>query len=277
MSDERARAEEDLPAEEIIRMGIARRGDILPESRLFIETLPRAYAINQPVVGYVHQYEGMGMPGQVLTVQMRELIATCQLAAKGDDRFAANHVRRLWRLGVCNKAIFEAALAMIPATGFSTIPHVASAVIMAGDPDYKEGVIPEGGAPAISRPFAELSQGRSRADRSDDTGLLADPDWQDIAALDAEYARRAARLIDFALLLNGPGPQDLLGPGPRELICIAGLCGRGMADIAARHVRRARAWGMSRHQIFEAVSCITPMSGIAAVQTGIRAIRMGEA
>lgn len=275
MSDESANAVENLTAEEIIRMGIARRGDILPESRLFIETLPKAYAINQPVVGYVHQYEGMGIPGQVLTVQMRELIATCQLAAKGDDRFAANHVRRLWRLGVCNKAIFEAAVAMIPATGFSTIPHVASAVIMAGDPAYKEGAIPEGGAPASSRPFAELSQGRSKTSDTIDAGLLTDPDWQDIAKIDPEYARRTARLIDFALLVDGPGPQDLLGPGPRELVCIAGLCGRGMADLAARHVRRARAWGMSVQQIFEAISCITPMCGIAAVQTGMRAIRMG--
>lgn len=275
MSDERARAEESLPAEKIIRLAIERRGDIFPEQRIFIEADPRAYSINQRVVGYAHQYDSLGTDEQLLSVQMRELIATCQLAAKGDDRFVPNHVRRMWRLGVTNKVIFEAALAMVPATGWSTIPHVALGVITAGDPAYTDGAIPEGGAPTTLKPFIELTQGRSKVREFDDAGLLADPDWQDIARIDPEYAKRTARLIDYALLVDGPSERDLLGPGPRELVCIAGLCGRGMASYAARHIRRAYAWGMSKRQVFEAICCLTPMSSIAAVQTGMQAIRLG--
>ena len=275
-----ALAEENFSAEEIIKLAIARRGDIFPEQRIFIEADPKAYSINQRAVGYAHQYDSLGTPDQVLSLPMRELIATCMLAAKGDDRFAPNHVRRMWRIGVTNKVMFEAALAMVPATGWSTIPHVALAVITAGDPNYTDGAIPEGGEPKTLKPFVELTQGRTTVqgfDKVNDAGLLADPDWADIAKIDPEFARRAARLLDYALLVGGPTDKDLLGPGPRELVCIAGLCGKGYVDFAARHIRRAYAWGMTQRQVLEAICCLLPMGGPPSLQLGMQAIRKAEA
>ncbi len=271
-----ALAEENFSAEEIIRLAIARRGDIFPEQRIFIQADPKAYSINQRAVGYVHQYDKLGTAEQVLSLPMRELIATCMLAAKGDDRFAPNHVRRMWRIGVTNKVMFEAALAMVPATGWSTIPHVALAVITAGDPNYTDGAIPDGGEPKTLKPFVELIQGRTLAQGVDDAGLLADPDWADIAKIDPELATRAARLLDYALLVGGPGDKDLLGPGPRELVCIAGLCSKGYVEMAVRHIKRAYAWGMTKRQVMEAISCLLPMGGAPSLAIGMQAIRLGD-
>ena len=268
--------EENFDADAIIRRATARRGDIFPEFHIFIRSIPKAYALNQRTAGYVHQYSELGTADQVLSLPMRELIATTQLCAKGDDRFAPNHVRRMWRLGVTNRVMFEAALAMAMASGWSTIGHVALAVLTAGDPAYKDGAIPEGGEPKALTPFPELSQGRTRIHACDER-LLDDPDWKDIAQIDPELAARTATLVDYAQLVAGAADEDLLGPGPRALITIAGLCSRGFTELAARHIRRAYAYAMTRRQVFEAISCVLPMGGTPALQIGMQAIRQAEA
>ncbi len=268
--------EENFDADEIIKRATARRGDIFPEFQIFIRSIPKAYALNQRAAGYVHQYAELGTKDQVLSLPMRELIAMTQLCAKGDDRFAPNHVRRMWRMGVTNRPMFEAALAMAMAAGWSTIGHVALAVQTAGDPAYKDGAVPEGGEPKTLTPFAELTQGRVRVHACDEK-LLDDPDWKDIAQIDPELAARFGKLADYAQLTEGATSEDLLGPGPRALITIAGLCARGFGELAARHIRRAYAYAMTRKQVMEAISCVLPMGGSAALQVGMQAIRLAEA
>src|SRR4051812_5873359 len=54
-----------LDPEEIIARGIANRGEIFEEFKIFIREIPRAYAINQQVAGYVHQYKNTGTADQV--------------------------------------------------------------------------------------------------------------------------------------------------------------------------------------------------------------------
>ena len=264
---------EVFDAEAIIAQSIRDRGDMFAEFQLFMRALPKAALLNQRVAGYVHQYKNQDAPDQVLSLQMRELIATVQLAAKGEDRFAPNHVRKLWRLGVTNQVIFEAALAMAMVLGWTTIGHTCTAVQLAGDPNYREGQAPEGGAPTALTPFPELAQGRERISPVDD-GLLSEPEWQDIARLDPELVRRVAALVDYAHVADGAVKDALLGPGPRELIAIAGLCGRGQVESAAHHMRRATAYGMTAKQILEAVSCVIPMTGMATMPVAVRAMRL---
>ena len=146
MSDLQTEEENTPDPEAILARVIANRGDIFEEFKLIIRAMPRTYELNQQVAGYVHQYRTLGTADQELSLPMRELIATCQLCAKGDDRFAPNHVRKLWRLGVTNAVIFEAALAMATAVGWSTVGHVALAIVTAGDASYADGEIPAGGA-----------------------------------------------------------------------------------------------------------------------------------
>ena len=267
------KSSEVYDAETIIAQSIANRGDMFEEFKLFMGALPKAALLNQGVAGYVHQYKNQSTPDQILSQQMRELIATVQLAAKGEDRFAPNHVRKLWRMGVTNPVIFEAALAMAMVVGWTTIGHTCTAVQLAGDPNYREGQVPEGGAPQQLTPFPELAQGRERV-ASVDEGLLTEPEWKEISKLDPELARRAAALVDYAHVADGAVNEALLGPGPRELIAIAGLCGRGQIESAAHHMKRATAYGMTPKQILEAVSCVIPMTGIATMPVGVRALRL---
>lgn len=265
---------EQYDADAVIAQSIANRGDMFAEFQLFMRAQPKAAALNQRVAGYVHQYKNQSTPQQVLSLPMRELIATTMLAAKGEDRFAPNHVRKLWREGVTNAPIFEAAFAMATVLGWTVIGHTCTAVQLAGDPNYREGKVPEGGEPKTLKPFPELAQGRTRVAPCDE-GLLAEPEWQDIAKLDEEMAQRVAALIDHALMADG-GLNDnvLLGPGVRELFAIAGLCARGEETAAARHMKRAVAYGMTPKQILEAFSCVIPMTGSATMPIGVRAMRL---
>jgi alkylhydroperoxidase/carboxymuconolactone decarboxylase family protein YurZ len=264
-----------LDPEEIIARAIANRGDIFEEFKIFIREIPRAYAINQQVAGYVHQYKHSGTADQVLSGQMRELIATAQLCAKGDDRFAPNHVRKLWRLGVTNRVIFEAGLSIATVTGWSTIGHVALAVLTAGDASYADGQIPAGGAPKQLTPFPELSLGRERV-KPVEEGLLAESEWQLVQTIDPELAKRTAALIDYALQAPGAVQEMQLPVGPRELIAIAALCARGEEELAARHMCRAYAYGMTERQVLEAISCLIPMTGAVTVQIGVRAMQIAR-
>ena len=101
------------------------------------------------------------------------------------------------------------------------------------------------------------------------------PEWQYIATIDPELARRAAEFVDHCLLPDG-AKDELLGPGPRELLAIAALCVRGEVDIAAQHIRRAYAYGMNRHQVLEAISCVLPMTGAISLQIGARALQAAD-
>jgi alkylhydroperoxidase/carboxymuconolactone decarboxylase family protein YurZ len=272
---ERDAANEPDP-EEVLARVIANRGDIFEEFKLLIRAMPRAYELNQQVAGYVHQYKTLGAAAQVLSLPMRELIATAQLCAKGDDRFAPNHVRKLWRLGVTNKVIFEAGLAIGMVVGWSTIGHVALAIVTAGDASYADGEIPAGGAPSELTPFPELALGREAVAGTEE-GLMEEPEWQCVAELDPELARRTAALVDYGLLAGGAVRNMHLGPGPRELIAIAGLCARGLPQIAARHIRRAYAYRLSKRHVLEAISCVIPMTGAVTVQVGVQAMQLAEA
>lgn len=259
-------------AESVMKDLIADRGDIFDEFHFMARERPVTVNLIRRSAGYVHQYENQTTPKQQLSCQMRELIALCQLCAQGDDRFAANHVRRLYRMGVTNKVMLEAAEAYAAAVGNSVIPHVAQAILTGNSADYPFGVLPPGGEPAKLLPFSELSQGRSHTPAENES-LLNTPEWQYIAAIDPELAQRAADFVDHCLLPGGP-KDELLGPGPRELLATAALCVRGEVDLAAQHIRRAYAWGMNRFQVLEAISCVLPMTGAVSIQLGARAMQL---
>ena len=113
--------DEGMSAEAVIARAITRRGEIFDEFRLLAQESPRTYDLISKTAGYVHHYtgaEGTKDAAQTLSGPMRELIALCQLCAKGDDRFAANHVRRLWQHGITNKVMVEAATAIAPIAGW---------------------------------------------------------------------------------------------------------------------------------------------------------------
>lgn len=266
--------DEDMSAEAVIARAIARRGEIFDEFRLLAQESPRTYDLISRTAGYMHHYTGSAGAQQKLSGTMRELIALCQLCAKGDDRFAANHVRRLWQRGVTNKAMVEAATAIAPIVGWSTIAHVTLAMLTAADPAYPFGKIPPGGAPQTLTPFPELEMGREKTGAASES-LIDTPEWRYVAGFDAELARRAAQWVDHCLLPDGATDQ-LLGPGPRELIAIAALCARGEVEFAAQHIRRAYAYGMSRFHVLEAISCVLPMTGALTVQIGVRAMQLAE-
>src|SRR5688572_17120319 len=99
--------DEDMSPDAVIARAIARRGEIFEEFKLLARESPRTYDLISRTAGYMHHYSGEEGAVQKLSGPMRELIALCQLCAKGDDRFAANHVRRLWQRGVTNKLMIE--------------------------------------------------------------------------------------------------------------------------------------------------------------------------
>lgn len=266
--------EEALSPQSIMERFIAERGDIFEEFHFMAREMPETVDLVRRTAGYVHYYENQTADDQVLSGPMRELIALSQLCAKGDDRFAANHVRRLYRMGITNRAMLEAAASIAPIVGWSTIAHVAQAILTANRADYPYGELPPGGEPKTLAPFPELSQGRERTGALGE-GLMATTEWQYVAKIDPELARRAAAFVDHCLLPGG-AKDELLGPGARELVAIAALCARGEADLAVQHILRAYAYGMTRRQVLEAVSCVLPMTGALTVQIGARAMQQAD-
>ena len=127
--------ETNLSAEDIMARFIAERGDLFEEFHLMAREIPETVNGIRRTAGYVHFYENQTAADQELSGPMRELIATVQLCAKNDDRFAPNHVRRLYRMGVNNRLIFEAGASIAPVVGWSTIAHVAKAILTANDPN----------------------------------------------------------------------------------------------------------------------------------------------
>ena len=250
----------EIIADDVMERLIAERGDIFPEFHFMARERPKTVHCIRRSIGYVHQYDNHATPDQELSCQMRELIALCQLSSQGDDRFAANHVRRLYRMGVTNAVMLEASEAYAAVFGNSTIPHVAQAILTANSAEYTYGVLPPGGEPKSLLPFPELAMGRVKTHSAKD-GLQDIPEWQYIATIDPE---------------PDGAKDELLGPGPRELLAIAALCVRGEVDIAAQHIRRAYAYGMNRHQVLEAISCVLPMTGAISLQIGARALQAAD-
>jgi alkylhydroperoxidase/carboxymuconolactone decarboxylase family protein YurZ len=269
-----AAPEEDMSPDAVIARAIARRGEIFDEFRLLATEAPRTYDLISRTAGYMHHYKGSEGAKQQLSGSMRELIALCQLASKGDERFAANHVRRLYGRGVTNQLMFEAAAAIAPVVGWSTIAHVAMAILTANDPAYPYGKLPPDGAPKTLTPFPELDIGRDKPDAAGES-LLDTPEWRYVAELEPALAKAAAGWVDHCLLPDG-AHDERLGPGPRELIAIAALCARGEVELAAQHIRRAYRYGLSKLQVLEAISCVLPMTGAITVQIGVRAMWLAE-
>lgn len=267
---------DDTSPEAILARAVSARGDIYPEWRFVAEAQPELFERLQHTGGYFHKYAGGESASDELSGPMRELIATPALCAKPDVRYAPNHVRRMYRMGLTNRVIFEAAAAYSTVTGFSTLANVAQAVMTALSPDYPFGTLPEGGAPRELTPFPELEMGRVRREAGSES-LLDEREWQYALGLDEEFARRAAGWVDYCLLADGEGGAGpLLGPGPRELVAIAALAARGEVELAADHMARAYAYGMGRGHVLDAIMSVLPMTGIVTAHLGLKAMRLVE-
>jgi alkylhydroperoxidase/carboxymuconolactone decarboxylase family protein YurZ len=273
MTSHSTTGERDMSPEAVIARATAARGDIFPEWKILAHAAPQTYDLVTRTGGYFHQYHGETTAEQQLSGPIRELIATPALCAKGDFRHAPNHIRRMYRMGLTNRVIMEAAAAFSTVSGWSTIANVGFAIMEATSPDYPFGALPPGGEPQELTHFPELALGRSRRGTA---STLDTDEWRYAAGIDAEFARRAADWVDHCLLAHG-AKDELLGPGPRELIVIAALCTRGETELAVEHIRRAYDCGMTKRQVLEAISAIIPMSGMASARLGLRAMQLAAA
>lgn len=270
---------DDLSPEAVLARATKARGDVFPEWKRVAYAIPGTYHLINETGSYLHQYHGQASGADKLSAQMRELIAIPALCAKGDMRHTPNHIRRCYRMGMTDQVIFEGATAYAAVAGWAaTILQVSLAITEANSPDYPFGAMPAGGAPQELTPFPELNMGRTRIDQKSAThsDSLADtPDWRYAAEIDPELAKRASAFIDHCLLNKGAG-NELLGPGPRELIVIAALCTRGEAELAAEHIRRAYDYGMTKKNVLEAICCVIPMTGMITAQIGLRAMQKAD-
>ena len=267
--------EHDLSPEAVLARATKARGDIFPEWKPVAYAIPKTYHLINETGSYLHQYHGQAGGADKLSAQMRELIAIPALCAKGDMRHTPNHIRRCYRMGMTDRVIFEGATAYASVAGWaSTILQVSLAITEANNPAYPYGEMPAGGAPQELTPFPELKLGRTRTSTGSES--LADTtDWRYAATIDPELAKRAAAFIDHCLL-NGGADDELLGPGPRELIVIAALCTRGEAELTAEHIRRAYDYGMTKKNVLEAICSVIPMTGIITAQIGLRAMQRAD-
>jgi alkylhydroperoxidase/carboxymuconolactone decarboxylase family protein YurZ len=275
MSPTEVKDAEDLSPEAVLARATAARGDIFPEWKPLAHASPKTYHLINQTVSYLHSYHGQEVTSGQLSGPMRELIAIPALGAKGDLRHAPNHVRRAYRMGLTNKVLFEGAAAFASVIGWASMTFMSLAIMEANNPLYPYGQLPAGGEPKELAPFPEMALGRARSSKTSES--LADaPEWRYAAGIDPELVRRAAAFIDHCLVADGA--QDaILGPGPRELIAIAALCTRGEVELAARHMRRAYDYGMTRRHVLEAICCVLPMTGIVTGQLGLRAMQMADA
>jgi alkylhydroperoxidase/carboxymuconolactone decarboxylase family protein YurZ len=265
----------ELTPEAVIARATKARGDIFPEWRPLAHASPETYHLVNETVSYLHRYDGEEASAGGLSRPMRELIAIPALCAKSDLRHAPNHVRRAYRIGLTNNALFEAASAFASVVGWGGgLTFMSLAIMEANNPFYAFGQLPAGGEPRELTPFPEMAMGR-QAQSGTATSLAATAEWQYIAEIDGELAKRTAAFVDHCLLARGAA-DEILGPGPRELIAIAALCTRGAVDIAADHIRHAYDCGMSRRQVLEAICCVIPMTGMLSAQYGARAMKLAD-
>ena len=264
----------DFSPEAVLARATAARGDIFPEWKTLVYASPKTYHLINQTVSYLHQYHGQQADSGQLSIPMRELIAIPALCAKGDLRHAPNHIRRMYREGLTNKALFEGAAAFASVVGWASLTYVSLAIDQANSADYPFGKLPPGGEPKELKPFPEMSMGRTRSSAAKES--LADTEeWRYAAEIDAELARRASAFVDHCLMADDE-PETILGPGPRELIAIAALCTRGEVDLAAQHMRRAYDYGMTRRQVLDAICCVVPMSGMVSATLGLRAMHLAD-
>jgi len=274
MSIPDANKQDDLSPEAVLARAAKARGDIFPEWKTVAYAIPATYHLINETGSYLHQYHGQAEAADKLSTQMRELIAIPALCAKGDMRHAPNHVRRAYRLGLTNKALFEGATAYAIAIGWaSSILQMSLVIAEANNPAYPFGQLPPGGEPQELVPFPEMNLGRRRKSAGTES-LAQTPEWRYAAAIDPELARRTAAWVDHCLL--GDGADALLGPGPRALIAIAALCTRGEVELAAGLIRRAYDYGMTKRNVLEAICCVVPMTGITTAQLGLRAMQLAD-
>jgi alkylhydroperoxidase/carboxymuconolactone decarboxylase family protein YurZ len=269
----------DMSPEAVLARAVAARGDIFPEWSYVIASWPELFERLQQTAAHLHGYVGHEAAADRLSSEMRELIGTPALCSKTDIRHAANHVRKMYRMGLTNRVILEAAAAFATASGVSTIANVACAILEAHNPDYTFGKMPEGGEPKVLKPFAELAMGRTPV--GDDGGTSAaagaSADWQSVATIDPDFADVASRWVDYCLLSGAHSSDEaLLGPGPRALVAAAAHCARGEAEIAGELIRRADAFGMTRLQFLDAIMAVVPMTGMATARVGLRAMQMAD-
>lgn len=264
----------DLNPEAILARAIAARGDIFPEWKTLVYASPKTYHLISQTVSYLHQYQGQQAASGQLSVQMRELIAIPALCSKGDLRHAPNHIRRMYREGLTNKALFEGASAFASVVGWASLTYVSLAIEQANSADYPFGKLPPGGEPQTLKSFPEMLLGRTG--KTAGKASLADSDeWRYAADIDAELARRASAFVDHCW--NTDDEQEtILGPGPRALIVIAALCTRGEVELAAQHMRRAYGYGMTRRQVLDAICCVVPMTGMVSATLGLRAMQLAD-
>jgi alkylhydroperoxidase/carboxymuconolactone decarboxylase family protein YurZ len=260
--------------EELMREYVKNRGDIFEEWHFMAKYIPRTIELQHDASGYVLKNDAKSTPDQELSLPMRELGALCMLSAKSDLRFAANHVRRLYRAGITNAVIFEAAEAIAPVVGHSTISLVAQAIMLANDPKYPFGKMPEGGEPKELTPFPEMKLGR--VPLKPQTPLADSAVWQYALAIDPEFAKRTVKFVDHCNAVDRK-KEHALGRGARALIAIAALCGRGQKEMCADQIRIAYAYGMTKRQVLEAVSLAQNMTGSASSEIGIRAMMLVDA
>ncbi|MBM3343202.1 MAG: hypothetical protein FJY56_13980 [Betaproteobacteria bacterium] len=262
----------DLSPEAILARATAARGDIFPEWKTVVYATPKTYHLINQTVSYLHQYHGQTARAGSLSLQMRELIAIPALCAKGDLRHAPNHIRRAYREGLTNEALFEGAQAFASVVGWASLTAVSLAIEKANSADYPFGKLPPDGEPRQLKPFAEMTLGRQRVNGTADS--LAEMDeWRYAASIDEELAQRAAAFIDHCTGTDGD-TNAILGPGPRALIATAALAMRGEVDLATREIRRAYDYGMNRRQVLEAICCVVPMTGMVSATLGLRAMRL---
>jgi alkylhydroperoxidase/carboxymuconolactone decarboxylase family protein YurZ len=260
--------------EELMREYVKNRGDIFEEWHFMAKYIPRTIELQHDASGYILKNEAKSTSDQDLSLPMRELGALCMLCAKGDLRFAANHVRRLYRAGITNAVIFEAAEAVAPVVGHSTISLVAQAIMLANDPKYPFGKMPEGGEPKELTPFPEMKLGR---EPSKPQAQLADSAvWKYALAIDPEFAKRTVKFVDHCNAI-GRTKEHALGRGVRALISIAALCARGQKEMCAEQIRIAYDYGLTKRQVLEAVSLAQNMTGAASSEIGIQAMMMVDA
>jgi alkylhydroperoxidase/carboxymuconolactone decarboxylase family protein YurZ len=264
----------ELTPEAVLARATAARGDIFPEWRPLAHASPKTYHLINETVSYLHSYHGQDASAEQLSRPMRELIAIPALCSKGDLRHAPNHVRRAYRLGLTNRALFEGAAAYASVVGWSSMTFMSLAIMEANHPLYPYGQLPAGGEPKALTPFPEMTMGRARRGAGSDS-LAAEPEWRYAAQIDPELVRRAAAFIDHCLAADA-NDDAILGPGPRELIAIAALCTRGEVELAARHMQRAYDYGMTRRHVLNAICCVLPMTGVVTGQLGLRAMQMAD-
>ena len=274
MSNSTNQDEIDLSPEAILARATAARGDIFPEWKTVVYASPKTYHLINQTVSYLHQYHGQHTVAGQLSVQMRELISIPALCAKGDLRHAPNHIRRMYREGLTNKALFEGAAAFASVVGWSSLTVVSLAIEQANSADYPYGKLPPGGEPKALKPFPEMQLGRVRNNAGNDS-LAATEEWRYAATIDAELAQRASAFVDHCTAIDDA--QDaILGPGARALIVVAALCTRGEVQLAAEQMRRAYDYGMTRRQVLDAICCVAPMSGMVSATLGLRAMRLAD-